>query len=560
MKLTICGKGSVELNQADFLAQGGEGAVYVRGDTAYKVYADPAKMIPTAKIAELAVLTLPTIVRPQEVLLDGRKRPVGYTMRRVQNGTPLCRLFTRAFRERMGVTPETTAQLVQRLREGVQFVHERRMLIVDLNELNLLADLPARKVHFIDVDSYQTPSFPATAIMESVRDRHATRFSADTDWFAFGIVSFQLFIGIHPYKGKHPTLTDLDARMQHHVSVFNANVSLPGVCYPLTVIPQAYRDWFHAVFEEGKRCAPPEDLIATITLLPVPQPQAIRGTGVHLNELARFPAEIVFPVEELTIGWNGKAALTTDGFYTPVGKLDVPGDAEIVFTSSRHRPVAAWTEGGWLRLYDLATPSMLDCKLNAETVTRYEERLYVKNDDGLYQVEFVELPGRTLATLRRVGNALRHATKLYDGVAIQSLLGACYVGIFPERDHYRTIHVPELDGYTILNARYERGVLIVVGNRNGKYDQLILRFDESYGTYDLRMIADVSGTDINFVTLPSGVCARLTDAGDLELFFRQKGSSEIKLLTDPALPGIRLFTRGTQLLCARQGVLYHMQA
>jgi hypothetical protein len=553
MKLIVQGRGSVELNQADFVAQGGEGAIYVKGDQAFKVYSDPAKMIPAAKMRELSALTLPNIVRPQEALLDTRQRPVGYTMRRVQNGTPLCCLFTRAFRERKGVTPEQIAQWVQKLREGVDYVHGRSMLIVDLNEMNLLADLPLRTIYFIDVDSYQTPNFPATAIMESVRDRHASRFNENTDWFAFAIVSFQLFVGIHPYKGKHPTLTDLEARMQQNVSVFNAKVSLPKVCYPFEVIPQAYRDWYRAVFEEGKRCAPPDRLVATIVLSSV-QPQAVRGDKVHLHELARYAAEIVLPLE-----WNGETALTADGLYTQGRRIDLSGDAEIVFTPARRTPMAAWVEAERLLLYDLATEQSLGCQLRAEALTRCEERLYVKSDDGLYEVEFVELPTRVLASsLRRVGNALPRATKLYDGVAIQSLLGACYIGIFPERGHYRAIRVPELDGYTILNARYDHGVLMAVGARGGRYDLAILRLNAAYSDYDLRLIADVPDTDINFVTLPSGVCIRLAEDGELELFYRKVGSNEIKLLKDAALQGARLFARGTQLLCGKAGVLYSM--
>src|SRR5687767_8681336 len=99
MDLFIQGQGSVRLSQADFVAQGGEGSVYARGDRAFKVYSDPAAMIPPAKIRELSVLTDDRIVRPREVLLDAKNHPVGYTMRRVPDAVPLCRLFTRAFRE-----------------------------------------------------------------------------------------------------------------------------------------------------------------------------------------------------------------------------------------------------------------------------------------------------------------------------------------------------------------------------------------------------------------------------------------------------------------------------
>src|SRR5689334_12911296 len=105
MELFIAGKGSVRLDQSDFVGQGGQGRVFARGSVAYKVYADPAQMIPVNKIRELAVLARGEIIRPDEVLLDGANRPVGYTMRRVQDAQPLCRLFTRAFRERRDVTP-----------------------------------------------------------------------------------------------------------------------------------------------------------------------------------------------------------------------------------------------------------------------------------------------------------------------------------------------------------------------------------------------------------------------------------------------------------------------
>src|SRR5947199_212129 len=142
MEFFIVGQGRVRLGQADFVGQGGEASVYARGDLAFKVYTDPRKMLPPAKIQELSVLTDP-------------------------------------------------------------------------------------------------------------------RFSPETDWFSFAIISFQMFIGIHPYRGLHPSLPDLDARMSANVSVLNPRVSIPKLCYPFSVIPQAYRDWYRAIFEDGKRVPPP---------------------------------------------------------------------------------------------------------------------------------------------------------------------------------------------------------------------------------------------------------------------------------------------------------------
>ena len=251
MDLFIAGKGRVRLDQSDFVGQGGEGKVYARGNTAYKIYADPSRMIPVAKIRELAALAHSDIVRPDEVLLDSNNRPVGYTMRRVQDAQPLCRLFTRAFRERKGVTQGQILALIRAFQETVQHVHDRGVLVVDMNEMNFLVDRDMQRVLFIDVDSYQTPGFPATAIMDSIRDRHSATYSAGTDWFSFAILAFQMFVGVHPYRGKHSTLADLDARMMANVSVLNRSVTVPATSYPLDTLPSAYRDWFEALFEQG---------------------------------------------------------------------------------------------------------------------------------------------------------------------------------------------------------------------------------------------------------------------------------------------------------------------
>jgi DNA-binding helix-hairpin-helix protein with protein kinase domain len=141
-------------------------------------------------------------------------------MRYVDRTYALCQVFPGSFRTRHGFSTDAALRLVRRLQEGVRTVHSHGILIVDLNEMNFLVSDSFGEIYFIDVDSYQTPSFPATALMESVRDRHAKRFSTSTDWFSFAIVSFQMFVGIHPFKGTYAPLQGviekdkkLDARM-----------------------------------------------------------------------------------------------------------------------------------------------------------------------------------------------------------------------------------------------------------------------------------------------------------------------------------------------------------
>ena len=554
MELYIQGVGKVSLGRGDFVGQGGEAAVYARGDLAYKVYHDPARMVPPAKVRELAALTHSAIVRPQAVLLDGKNRPVGYTMRRVRDAYVLCQLFNRAFRDRHALGPDAILALVRKLQAGVRHVHQHGILIVDLNEMNFLVAPTFDEVLFIDVDSYQTPGFPATALMETVRDRHATIFSESTDWFAFGIVSFQLFAGIHPYKGKHPTLVDLDARMRANMSVLNPEVAVPQASYPFHIIPQAYRDWYRALFEDGKRLPPPQDAVAVLTLTP----HVTRLTGsdrVVLRELYRFGAEVLYPLPTVS---GPPAAMTVDGLYVGARRHAVPASARFAVTPRLGHLVAAWIEGRDLRFYYVRQGQPLNTCLQGEQLTTSGERLYVKNGDGLYEVEFVELPAGIQCALKPVANALPYATRLFEGVAMQDLLGAWYAFLFPRAGCCYPQRLPELDGYRIVEARYENQVLMVIGSRDGQYDQFIFRFDPAFRTHDARVIPDVPYTGLNFVTLDNGTCVHLNADEELELFSHRKDSPDVRTVADAAVQGARLFRQGAEVLVCRGDAVYAM--
>ena len=555
MDVFIKGKGKIGLGQGDFVAQGGEGAVYAKGDTAYKIYADAGKMIPVAKIQELAALSLPTILRPCDVLLDRGNTPIGYTMPRVKDPVSLCQAFTRAFRDRNNVSPDAMLALVRKLQAGVQHVHDKGMLIVDLNEMNFLLDAKLADVLFIDVDSYQTPGFKATALMDSVRDRHChnNQFTPDTDWFSFGIVSFQMFIGIHPYKGKHPTLADMDARMMQNISALNPAVSVPKVCYAFDVIPQAYLFWYKAVFEQGKRCAPPFDLNAPLILTPTAQ----RVTGsdkLQIRALGTFPASLVLPVPQA----GYLCGVTAEG-VTLRGKILVSdSNARIVFTPRMNTLLAATLQDGLVSFFDVMQNKPLPTTLAADAITTYGDRLYIKNGMGLYEVEFLELPAAPQPALKMIGGVLPNATQVFEGVVAQNLLGATYVSLFPRSGVCHSVRIKELDGYRIVDGKFDNNVLMLVGEKQGAYSKFILRFDAAYAAYDMRIVGDIVYTGLNFVTLDNGICLHLNDDEELEIFSNRLHATGLNLLTDAALQGARLFKHGTQALFSRGDTLYSM--
>jgi hypothetical protein len=220
------------------------------------------------------------------------------------------------------------------------------------------------------------------------------------------------------------------------------------------------------------------------------------------------------------------------------------------------RLIVGWVEGRRLVLYDASASRILSDSLQAEALTTCDGRFYFKNGATLYEVEFVELPAGVRAAARPVGNAMEQATTLFDGVAIQSVLGACYASLFRARGTCCPARVKELDGCRVVEARYDGGVLMAVAENEGRYDRFVFRFDRAGAAYDARVVTDVAPTAPNFVVLESGVAVHLTEDEELELFPARPGTPAMKRLTDPALSGARLFRHGTQLLFTREDVLY----
>lgn len=548
MRVHVEGKGGLTLSQTDFVASGGEGRIYARGEVAYKIYDDPSRTIPRGKLNELSAIRDPCVVSPDALLLDQRAVPIGYAMQFVKDTYALCQLFPRSFRERHGVDLAATIDVVRKLRERIDNVHQAGALVVDLNDTNFLVRRDFGELYAIDVDSYQTRSFPAQALSPSIRDYTATRWSPLSDWFSFAIISFQLLCGVHPYRGRHPAMNSLEERMRSHASVFDPKVKLPKAAYPVDVIPERLRDWYRAVLQRGERIAPPDVTgTATYTIATI-----AASTRLEFERIDDYGAAI----RSLSSQHGLLAVETDDALWLDGRRHDLVRGSSVIVTP-QHRPVAA-THGVALTLQDLSTSWPLEVALAPDEVVRSGARLYARTGGRLVQIQVHEAGNYLVTSPRIIANVLPHATKLFDGVALVDMLGACYASLL-EPHGARQVRLGELDGAPIVDAKYERSVLMVVVRKpDANYARHVFRFANE--RYDLRTVDDITDhTGLNFAVLDTGVCVALDEESRLELFSTKLGAHKLKQLEDDALsPDLRLCAHGCDLHAARGSELYRL--
>lgn len=561
----------VDLQQQHYKTSGGEGDIYIIGDIVYKV-CFPGRMIPQKKFEELAVLDHPAIIRPLDVLYEG-KNPTGYTMRSVPgNARTLASILTKSFRDRENVSHSDMLQLVSQIAAGLRFIHSKgHYLQVDGNERNYMVAEKFDEIYFIDVNSYETPSFPADAIMPNIRDysvvpdvtgRH--RWTQLSDWYSFAIISWYMFTAIHPFMGRHPSFTNAKTsmidQMKAGISVLNPEVTFPlgAVYHPFeNFIPGgasgAWYRWYKAIFTEGKRLPAPTDFQAVATLVTAIR-QITGSDRFDIRQLNDYLAQVIGFYEQ----GGREVVVTKNAVHIGSTRYERPADRfRIGFTPSS-RVMALYLENGQCRLKDVANDTLIPFGLtSADDIMSYNGRLYAKAEGNFYEITFMETGGSVFAVPKHLANLLPNATTVYQGCAVMDFFGAKLLSLFPQAGQHQQIKLAELEKYRITEAKFENGVLMVVGMRaEGGYDRLVFRFNPQY-QYDLRVIENITPTGINFTVLPNGICVCLNEEEKIEIFSSTKDSPHIKVYDDPVIESnMRLCHAGSQVRFAKDSRLF----
>lgn len=535
------------LTKNDFIASGGEGSIYVKNNTVFKIYEKQNRTIPQGKIDELSTLSMDNIIRPmQTVYKDGL--PVGYTMKYISHSEDLCKLFTKAFKSRNNISQDMSMELVRIMQRTITHVHSNNVLIVDLNELNFLTDDKFSDVYFIDVDSYQTLHYPATAIMESIRDRHCkdNKFNIGTDWFAFAIVSFQMLIGIHPYKGKHQKYKTLDDRMVNNISVFDNNVSVPKVCPSVDTIPSLYRSWYKSVLQDGLRDAPPDDKSNMLHIMPMPKSAIFSDGTFEITEIYNTTWDIKEYINcrgnEILLGHVNAMMVSNYHKITTNHTYD-----NIIFHGDIG--IGIRIENGELGLYYIDRDLQIPFLLKSPDYMVYDNNLYIKYKDIIYLVKFIgSFPLKLKAVAKPVGNVMEKATRLFQGVAIQNMLGTYYVSIFNEPGKCYQANLSLAKGSKVVDAKYDKGIMIIITAVQGVYNRFVYYFN-GVTLEKVQSLYDIDYEAINFAVSDSGMCIMIDGKDNLHIIPQYDFSKKVVYKNSMVTSSMRLYTNGAKVYC-----------
>lgn len=255
------------LSENNLVNSGGEGKIYIKDSFAYKIYNDINKSISKEKLEELKIFDKSNIIRPLQILKDKSHNVIGYQMKALDRNKcyPLTRFFTEDFRRQHNINNDDVVNIIKKIYETFEFIHEKNGLIVDGNEMNYLISSDFKDIYFIDVDSYKTKNFLASAYNPLTLDPLVknNQFTKNSDWYIFGVLFCQIVLGIHPFKGKYVGNSininnrDIEAKMINGISIFRKNIRLNSAVRDFSLIPKNMLTWLENIFSNKIREKPP---------------------------------------------------------------------------------------------------------------------------------------------------------------------------------------------------------------------------------------------------------------------------------------------------------------
>lgn len=504
MKVIVNGQ-SYHLNQNNSVS-GGEGTVYVEHGKAFKIYHDPKKMIPLGKFQELQNIKNPNVIKPEELIYDYHQNIIGYTMKPLYNTVSLSRVLTTDYQNGNSISHNDLINIMLSIKKLIEDIHNAKCLMVDINDSNILVDKDLN-VYIIDVDSFQTPNYKATALQEYAKDFSVKnyQFSELSDWYSFALLSFRLLIGIHPFLGrwskynKKDIQNSLEYRSTHNISILNPEVVFPKSVRDFSFIPKHYYQWFIELFEKGKRLNPPNDIGSIVS--------NAKDLIISLNQTIQFKkiAELNKNIKQIYSFFNQTVYLNESSVFFNNQYTSITKGKKVIIFNQKNEPLLLKINSSKLESYNLVTHTIkLYDNIEAEDIFVFYNTLFIKNQSNFTTYSLLNFSEDFFAVKQNI-TIMPFSSHVYDGCIYQNTMNKAWFYLVHDKETLPIVKINELDSKKIINAKYMNQMLYVVYEDNNEYIHKLFKMNHNFSEYKLIMTQHLDHSHINLTVNEKGI-------------------------------------------------------
>jgi hypothetical protein len=184
--------------------------------------------------------------------------------------------------------------------------------------------------------------------------------------------------------------------------------------------------------------------------------------------------------------------------------------------------------GGKIAFRELTKVDPCGTALSNEMFAR-NNSFYTIGKGKLMENSFTAFGNKIVHRTKEVENLSSISSKMFDGCVIQNLLGRYYLTLPYKLGSCFSKHIPVLDGYRVIEAKGDKNVVVVIAEKNGRFDEFIIVFSKDYSTFDVRKIDDVTFNTLNFAVGDNGLCLLLVN-DRLEVF---ASAQQVQVIDNP---------------------------
>jgi serine/threonine protein kinase len=233
----------VHLTNATYLDEGGDAEVHrIDSERSVKIYKAPERAGELQNkltiLREKSPTFHPSVVAPQELAFRSDNQTiVGFSMKFLPSARKLEDYFWQPEVSREEEKfDQQAANMLYDISDGLKAIHRSRVVVGDLKPDNVLVS--KGKAFVVDFDSASLlPEYPADSYTPEYVDPRLKSdpqsagpfaFDPESDWWALGVIAFEMFLGTQPWTGVHRKLRSKEARaFNYSVVGFDKDVKVP---------------------------------------------------------------------------------------------------------------------------------------------------------------------------------------------------------------------------------------------------------------------------------------------------------------------------------------------